>query len=146
MNIITGSLAYICACMTHAKVRIDKWLHAVRLCKTRSIAAKACENGKVLIEGSIIKASRLVTKGDKISIKDGPILRSFLVIELADKRMGAKLVPNFMKEVTPEDEIAKLKAYHSYSNTYRPRGSGRPTKKDRRQLDDFTFFSDWEED
>ena len=130
--------------MSDKKVRIDKWLHAVRLCKTRTIATMACEKGKVLIDGNTIKASRLVKSGEKITIKDGPILRRFLILQLADKRMGAKLVVEFVKDITPEDEIAKLKAYQSYNSTYRPRGSGRPTKKDRRQLDDFTFFSDWE--
>ncbi|NNC95590.1 MAG: RNA-binding S4 domain-containing protein [Chitinophagales bacterium] len=131
--------------MKGAKVRIDKWLHAVRLCKTRTIAAKACEKSKVMVEGEAVKASRTISVGDVIILKDGPINRKYKVLQLAEKRMGAKLVPDFLQDMTSEDDIAKLEAHRKFLNTYKYKGSGRPTKKDRRLLDEFTFFSEEED-
>jgi ribosome-associated heat shock protein Hsp15 len=120
------------------EVRIDKWLWAVRLFKTRSLAAEACKKGKILMHGTEVKASRNVRVGDTIQIKRSPVLFSFKVLALAENRMGAALVPGFMSNVTTPDqlelyELDKINAMHN-----RQRGTGRPTKKERRDLD--TFF------
>lgn len=120
------------------EVRIDKWLWAVRLFKTRSLAAEACKKGKVLIHGTEAKPSRNVKIGDVVQIKRNPVLFSFKVLALAENRMGAALVPGFMSNVTTPDqlelyELGKINAIHN-----RQRGTGRPTKKERRDLD--TFF------
>jgi ribosome-associated heat shock protein Hsp15 len=120
------------------EVRIDKWLWAVRLFKTRSLAAEACKKGKILMHGTEVKASRNVRVGDTVQIKRSPVLFSFKVLALAENRMGAALVPGFMSNVTTPDqlelyELDKINAMHN-----RQRGTGRPTKKERRDLD--TFF------
>jgi ribosome-associated heat shock protein Hsp15 len=123
------------------KVRIDKWLWAVRIFKTRTMAADYCEKGKVFINDQVVKASRLLKKGETISIRKGAFTLQFLVIDLSDKRMSAKLVVDFCKEVTPEDEIERMKTFAIAARSYRFPGEGRPTKKERRALDDFL---EWE--
>ncbi|HKR04060.1 MAG TPA: S4 domain-containing protein [Bacteroidia bacterium] len=123
------------------KVRIDKWLWAVRIFKTRTMAADYCEKGKVFINDQVVKASRLLKKGETISIRKGAFTLQFLVIDLSDKRMSAKLVPDFCKEVTPVEEIERMKTFAMAARSYRFPGEGRPTKKERRALDDFL---EWE--
>jgi ribosome-associated heat shock protein Hsp15 len=126
------------------EVRIDKWLWAVRLFKTRTNAADACKKGKIMILGNSVKASRNIKTGDIIQIKKPPILCSFKVLALTENRMGAKLVPEFMENVTTSDqlEILELSKFSSFGK--RDRGTGRPTKKDRRDLDEYTDIEDTE--
>ena len=120
-----------------SKVRIDKWLWAVRLYKTRSLATEDCGKGRVMIDGIPVKASREVKIGDKIQIRKPPIVRSYEVLNLSDKRMAAKLVEGFMKDITPPDQLELLEMQKNMSWFQREKGTGRPTKKDRRDLDNF---------
>jgi len=119
------------------QVRIDKFLWAVRLFKTRSIAADAIKKGRITIDGSQVKSSRNVKKGDVISVRVAPATRSFLILELAQNRMGAKLVPNHIKEVTPPDQLEIIELQRLANSMNRRKGLGRPTKKERRDLDNF---------
>lgn len=127
--------------MVIEKVRIDKWLWAVRLFKTRSLAADYCENNKVSISGQTVKASRMLKKGDIISVRKGAFTVQFEVLDVSDKRMGAKLVSDFYKDITPADELERMKTFAIAARAYRNPGEGRPTKKERRDLDDFL---DWD--
>lgn len=119
------------------QVRIDKFLWAVRLFKTRSIAADAIKKGRITIDGSQVKSSRNIKKGDVISVRVAPATRSFLILELAQNRMGAKLVPNHIKEVTPPDQLEIIELQRLANSMNRRKGLGRPTKKERRDLDNF---------
>ncbi|WP_297091496.1 RNA-binding S4 domain-containing protein [uncultured Draconibacterium sp.] len=118
-------------------VRIDKWLWAVRIFKTRSQATEACKKGHVTIGESIVKASREVQIGEIIKVRKSPITKSFKVLALSGKRMGAKLVADFMEDVTPPEETEILEMQKHMRWSVREKGTGRPTKKDRRDLDDF---------
>lgn len=120
------------------QVRIDKWLWAVRLFKTRTMAAEACKKGKILIDNQNAKPSRHIKRGDIIQIKRNPVVFSFKVLELAENRMNAKLVPEFMLNVTPADQLELYEMGKLNAKLGRERGSGRPTKKERRELDNFT--------
>ncbi|PXV64157.1 ribosome-associated heat shock protein Hsp15 [Dysgonomonas alginatilytica] len=131
------------------EVRIDKWLWAVRLFKTRTLAVEACKKGRIMIQGTNIKPSRMIRVGDVIQIKKAPITYSFKVLDLSEKRMGAKLVPLFMEDATPQSEYEILELSKVSGFIDRDRGAGRPTKKDRRDLDDFiddSFFDEWDFD
>lgn len=131
------------------EIRIDKWLWAVRLFKTRTLAVETCKKGRIAINGTNVKPARMIKVGDVIQVKRPPITYSFKVLDLADKRMGAKLVPDFMKDVTPESEYAILELSKASGFIDRDRGMGRPTKKDRRDMDDFiddSFFDEWDFD
>ncbi|MBD8348175.1 RNA-binding S4 domain-containing protein [Dysgonomonas sp. HGC4] len=131
------------------EVRIDKWLWAVRLFKTRTLAVEACKKGRIMIQGTNIKPSRMIRVGDVIQIKKPPITYSFKVLDLSEKRMGAKLVPQFMEDATPQSEYEILELSKVSGFIDRDRGAGRPTKKDRRDLDDFiddSFFDEWDFD
>lgn len=120
------------------KVRIDKFIWAVRLFKKRPDAAAACSKGAVLVNGLSAKPSKGISVGDKIYVKSNVIYRVYEVIDLLEKRVGAKLVENFIKEVTPEDDLFKLKMHQDFQKIApRREKPGRPTKKDRRELDDF---------
>ena len=116
-------------------VRIDKFLWAVRLFKTRSLAAEACKKGRVQVNGTSVKSSRSVKAGDTIDIKTPPITRTYSVLAVAEKRMGAKLVPDFLKDITPEDQLEILELTRLAYNQGRRKGLGRPTKKDRRDIE-----------
>lgn len=118
------------------EVRIDKWLWAVRLFKTRSLASEACKKGKVLIQGVQVKPSRNVKVGDVISIRRNPVLFSFKVLALSENRMNAKLVPGFMVDVTTPDQLELIELARIAAKSGRDRGTGRPTKKERRDLDE----------
>lgn len=130
------------------EVRIDKWLWAVRLFKTRSIAIDACKKGRITIKGIVIKPSRMVKIGDIIEVRRPPVTYSFEVLNLSENRMGAKLVPDFMKDVTTPSQLEILELSKISGFVDRARGTGRPTKKDRRELEQFTedhsFFDDWD--
>lgn len=118
-------------------VRIDKWLWAVRLFKTRSQASEDCKKGKVMINGIVAKPSREIKTGEIIQLRRPPITRSYKVLALTENRMGAKLVPEFMVETTSASELEILEMQKNMSFFNRERGTGRPTKKERRDLDDF---------
>lgn len=131
------------------EVRIDKWLWAVRLFKTRTLAVEACKKGRIMIQGTNIKPSRMVRVGDIIQIRKSPITYSFKILDLSEKRMGAKLVPLFMEDATPQSEYDILELSKLSGFVDRGRGMGRPTKKERRDLEDFiddSFFDEWDSD
>lgn len=121
--------------MENGKVRIDKWLWAVRIFKTRSLAAEECGKGHVSIGDVHVKASRDIRAGEEIRVRMGPIERHFLVKQVTDKRMSAQLAVNFVEDVTPQEKIDLLNAAKVYGFEFRDRGSGRPTKRDRRMID-----------
>ena len=115
--------------------RIDKWLWAVRIFKTRAMATEACSGGKVKINETAVKASRKIITGDLIQVRKGVVKHLYCVLKIAEKRMGAKLVLNFLDDITPEEELAKLKSSQKQSIQIREKGQGRPTKKERRMMD-----------
>jgi ribosome-associated heat shock protein Hsp15 len=121
-----------------AEARIDKWMWATRIFKTRTIAAEACKKGRVSINGSQVKASRIIKVGDVIQVKKSPITYSFKVLQTIEKRIGAKLVPEYMENVTTPDQYEILEMSKISGFVDRARGTGRPTKKDRRELKDFS--------
>ncbi len=121
-------------------VRIDKFLWAVRIFKTRSLAAQACDLEKVKIGGQLAKASRMVIADMEISVRLGPFERFLKVIEPVQNRLPAKRVFEFCLDITPPEIIDKMKAHAAARAAWRQPGLGRPTKKERRDLDDFT---DW---
>ena len=118
------------------EVRIDKYLWAIRVYKTRTDATDACKGGKVRVNGADIKPSKAVKVGDVIVARKGAVAYTYKVIQLVDKRQGAKLVPNYAENLTPPEELAKLRAPVETFFLKRDRGAGRPTKKDRRQMED----------
>ncbi len=124
-----------------AEARVDKWLWAVRIFKTRSIAADACKKGRVLINNALAKPARMVKENDIVSVKKPPITYSFKVLQTIDKRVGAKLVPEMMLNVTPPSEYELLEMTKASGFIDRSKGMGRPTKKDRRVMEDFTEAS-----
>lgn len=133
------------------EVRIDKWLWATRIFKTRTIAVEACKKGRVSIQNIPVKASRMIKVGEVIQVRKPPVTFSFKVLALTEKRMGAKVVPEYLENVTPPDqyEILELSRINGFVN--RAKGTGRPTKKEGRELqkflasdDDFDF--DFEDD
>ena len=133
------------------EARIDKWLWAARIFKTRTIAAAACKKGQVSLKGSTIKASRMIKAGDIIDVRKPPVTYSFRVLQTIERRVGAKLIPEILENVTaPEQyEILEMNKISGFIN--RAKGTGRPTKKDRRSLDEFQnevpeFFGDFDID
>jgi ribosome-associated heat shock protein Hsp15 len=116
-------------------MRIDKWLWAVRIFKTRSDAAEACRTNKVTVNGSPAKPSREIGIGDVIGVRKLPVNYSYRVIELTDLRKGAKLVDQFVENITPQQELDKLNVPRETVFISRDRGTGRPTKKERREID-----------
>ena len=135
------------------EVRIDKWLWAVRVFKTRSLATDACKMNRVSINGQLTKPSRLVKEGDVISVRKPPIEYSFKVLRLLNNRVGAKLVPEYMENVTPKEQYDILELQRLSRFVDRAKGLGRPTKKDRRDMESFIEdmpagmeLFDWDED
>ena len=120
------------------EVRIDKWMWATRIFKTRTIALEACKKNRISVGGVSVKPSRIIKVGDVISVRKPPITYSFRVLNVADKRMGAKLVPQYLENITPPEEYEILEMNKISGFVNRARGLGRPTKKDRRELDIFT--------
>ncbi len=116
-------------------LRIDKYIWCVRLAKTRSLATEWCRKGKVRMGDEPVKPSRVVKPGDHFTLHDQGIERSFRVIELLKSRVGAKLVENYLNDLTPEEEYAKRIALQSRGFERRERGTGRPTKRERRDID-----------
>jgi heat shock protein 15 len=135
------------------EVRIDKWLWAVRVFKTRSLATDACKMNRVSINGQLTKPSRLVKEGDVISVRKPPIEYSFKVLRVLNNRVGAKLVPEYMENVTPKEQYDILELQRLSRFVDRAKGLGRPTKKDRRDMESFIEdmpagieLFDWDED
>lgn len=118
-------------------VRVDKWLWAVRIYKTRSQATEACRKGHVSMGNLPVKPSRAVHIGDVVKIRKSPVVRSFKILAMAEKRMSAKLIADFVVDVTPPEELEIQEMQNNMRWISRDRGTGRPTKKDRRELDDF---------
>lgn len=116
-------------------VRIDKYVWAIRLFKTRSEATDACNGNKVQLNGVPAKPSKNVKVGDTISVRKGVAQFTFKVLKLTESRMGAQLVPLHAENLTPQSELDKLHAPHETFFVKRDRGAGRPTKKDRREMD-----------
>lgn len=126
-------------------IRLDKYLWAVRIFKTRSDAADAIRNNKVLVNDACCKPSREVKIGDRIAVKRMPVVYRYQVVGLVSSRQPAKNVPNFCLNVTPQSELDKLVAPRETVFVFRDRGTGRPTKKERRELDtlmDGIFYDD----
>lgn len=119
------------------EVRIDKWLWAVRLYKTRTIAAEACRKGQVSLGGVNLKPSRMVRVGDVVSVRKPPITLSFKILQAIENRISAKLVPEMLEDVTPPEQYELLELSKIGGFVDRARGTGRPTKKERRDLDSF---------
>ena len=112
----------------------------MRIYKTRSIAADACKNGRVTVNGVQLKPSRTSKIGDRFSVRKGPVTYSYRVLQLSENRLGAKLVPEYMQDITAPDQLELLELARLAGKTGRDRGTGRPTKKDRRDIE--TFMSD----
>ena len=125
------------------KLRWDKYLWCVRLAKTRSLASELISKGKIKVNGESIKPSREVKLNDLISVQKNTATFTFKAVGFTDKRVGAQLVSNFLVDLTPQEEIEKLKQYQDSQRNYR-QTDGKPTKKDRRELDD--FLSNWGDD
>ena len=118
-----------------SEVRLDKYLWAVRVFKTRSDAADAIRNNRVLVNGSYAKPSREVKEGDVIAVKRMPVTYQYKVLELVSSRQGAKNVPQYCLNITPQEELDKLTGPRETVFVFRERGTGRPTKKERREID-----------
>ena len=133
----------------NSEARIDKWLWAARIFKTRSIAADACKNGRVMVNGTNVKPSRPLKVGETVHVKKPPVTYSFKVLKAIDQRVGAKLIPEIYANVTDPKQYEILEMSRISGFVDRARGTGRPTKKDRRAMEAFTepiFFDDEMED
>ena len=119
------------------EARLDKWLWAVRIFKTRTLAADACKNGRVTQGGQRLKASHMVKEGDEIDVRKPPITYSFRILQAIEKRVGAKMLPEVLVDITAPEQYELLEMSRLSGFVNRARGTGRPTKKDRRALDDF---------
>ena len=133
------------------EARIDKWLWAARIFKTRTIAAASCKKGQVSMNGTTLKASRTIKAGDVVSVRKPPITFSFRVLQPIERRVGAKLIPEILENVTTADQYELLEMNKISGFIGRAKGTGRPTKKDRRNLEDFQnevpeFFGDFDFD
>ena len=135
------------------QARIDKWLWAARIFKTRSLAAEACKNGRVTIGNVNVKPSHMVKVGETVSVRKPPITYSFKILQTIEQRVGAKLIPEIYENVTTPDQYELLEMHRISGFVDRARGTGRPTKKERRALDAFigpsfendSFFDDEDE-
>jgi len=136
------------------KVRVDKWLWSVRIFKSRTLASNACKKGHVRVDGQILKPSSFVKRGDLLEVRKNNFNMRFKVVELIEKRVSAKLAEPCYEDHTPEEELNKFKAWfmNGRAAEFREKGAGRPTKRDRRQIDGFKEGDsmleqlDWEEE
>ena len=136
------------------QARIDKWLWAARIFKTRTLAAAACKRGQVSMGGAQMKPSRMVKVGDVVDVRKPPITYSFRIRQAIEHRVGAKLIPEILENVTAPEQYELLEMNRISGFIDRARGTGRPTKKERRALDDFgvqatdtpVFFADFDFD
>ncbi len=120
------------------EARLDKWLWAARIYKTRTLASEACKNNRVAINGATAKPSRMVKEGDEVSVKKSPVTYTFRVKQTIEKRVGAKLLPDVLDNITAPEQYELLEMSRISGFVGRAKGTGRPTKKDRRDLDEFT--------
>lgn len=123
-----------------SEVRVDKYLWAMRIYKTRSIAADACKNGRISMNGVQLKPSRTFKVGDVFNVRKGPVTYTYRVLQLTENRLGAKLVPEYMRDETSPQQLEILELARMAGYGGRDRGMGRPTKKDRREIE--VFMSD----
>ena len=136
------------------EVRIDKWLWAMRVFKTRTIATDACKKGRVMMNGVSIKPSRAIKVNDVIDVKKPPITYTFRVLALTENRLGAKLVPDYLENITPQSQYELLEMTRISGFVDRQKGLGRPTKRDAREMSKFkeesfyadNFFLGWDDD
>lgn len=134
------------------EVRVDKWLWAMRVFKTRSIATDACKKGRVSVNGASAKPSRTVKVGDKIDVRKPPITYTFQVKALTENRLGARLVPEYLENLTPKSQYDMLELVRISGFVDRQKGLGRPTKREGRELASFReeatkdFYLEWEDD
>lgn len=133
------------------EARVDKWLWAARIFKTRSIAADACKNGRVTVNGTNVKPSHTVKVGETVCVRKPPVTYSFKILKAIEQRVGAKLLPEVYENVTTPDQYELLEMNRISGFVDRARGTGRPTKKERRSLDAFIGpslegFDDWDDD
>lgn len=132
------------------EARLDKWLWAVRIFKTRTLAAEACKNGRVQINGAQSKPARMVKEGDTVSVRKPPVTYTFRVLQAIEKRVGARLLPEIVENITEPAQYEILEMSRISGFVSRAKGLGRPTKKDRRDIDEFTApiygFDDWDDD
>ncbi len=128
-----------------ADVRVDKWLWAVRVFKTRSVATDAVKKGRVTVNDVLVKPSRTVKPGDVVKVRKPPVTYSFRVIQCVQNRLGAKLVPEYMENITPKSEMDLLEVVKISGFVDRRKGLGRPTKREGRDLERFTS-SLWSDD
>ncbi len=119
------------------EARIDKWLWAARIFKTRSLAADACKSGRITLNGAQVKPSRTVKEGDEVGVKKSPVTYTFRVKQAIEKRVGAKLLPDILEDITTPEQYEILEMQRISGFVGRAKGTGRPTKKDRRALDVF---------
>ena len=133
--------------------RIDKWLWAMRIFKTRSLATEACKKGRIMMGGNPVKPSKLIKVGDEIDVKKPPVTFRFKVLKLTGNRLGAKLVPEYMENITPASQYEILEMAKISGFVDRRKGLGRPTKRESRELSKFaeetyadTFFMDFDDD
>lgn len=120
------------------EARIDKWLWAVRIFKTRSIAADAVKKGRVMVNDVLVKPSRLIKPGDIVKVRKSPVTYSFRVLQLVQNRLGARLVPDYAENITPKSELDLLEVVKISGFIDRRKGLGRPTKREGRELAEFT--------
>ncbi len=133
-----------------SEARVDKWLWAARIYKTRSLAADACKNGRITVNGTNVKPSHMVKVGETVSVRKSPVTYSFRILQTIEQRVGAKLLPQVYENVTPPDQYELLEMARISGFVDRARGTGRPTKKERRSLDAFIDpaacgFDDWDD-
>ena len=139
--------------MPKTEDRIDKWLWCMRVFKTRTIATDACKKGRVTINGVAVKPSRNIKIGEIIDVKKAPVTYTFKVLAIPPNRLGAKFVPEFLENLTPQSQYDILEMSRISGFVDRNKGLGRPTKREGRELSRFkeesyadSFFLDWEDD
>ena len=135
------------------EARIDKWLWAMRVFKTRSIATEACKKGRIMMGGNPVKPSKMIKVGDEIDVRKPPVTFRFKVLKLVNNRLGAKLVPEYMENITPASQYEILEMAKISGFVDRRKGLGRPTKRESRELSKFaeetyadTFFMDFDDE
>lgn len=139
--------------MPKSEERVDKWLWAMRIFKTRTISTEACKKGRVTMNGTVLKPSRTIKVGDVVDVKKPPVTYSFRVLRLTENRLGAKLVPEYLENITPQSQYDLLEMTKIAGFVDRRKGLGRPTKRDARDMAQFreqsyldTFFMDWDDE
>lgn len=123
--------------MAKSEERIDKWMWATRIFKTRTISTDACKKGRVMVGDTTVKPSRTIKPGDVIKVRKPPVTYSFLVKVLTENRLGAKLVPDYLENITPQSELDLLEVVKISGFIDRRKGLGRPTKREGRELSRF---------